>query len=128
MSLGALVGSMFHKDAHTDPGGLYAPDGQLRHVYEMASAEIGGGDPIAYIESLLSSAPSASNPFPCQEEHDLYHGQNPDPTDSFRDYMIDALRDEVGGDSWENWEAFITEEYIKCLEGAVAPYYDEFGG
>ena len=70
----------------------------------------------------------SSREFPCSDLNKLYHGQNPRLDDDFLAYMADALRDEVGGDSWENWEQVVAGEYIECLENAAAPFYDDFGG
>lgn len=55
MTLSVLPGSMFHKDAHTGPGGLYAPDGQLRSVYERAQMELGGADPLVFLQAYANA-------------------------------------------------------------------------
>ena len=76
---------------------------------------------------ISARAPSASNPFPCQEQHDDSHSLNPDLSDNLIGSLRGAFRDEFGGDGWEDYEAFVSEQYIECLEGAVQPYYDDFG-
>ena len=119
-TVAGVIGSMYHKDAHTGPGGLYYDgggdpfaQGTLYTTYENARLELGGHDPLAVIGQLLEQKVN-----PCGEIATEYYNQNPDPSDTAA-FMWDLLRDELGGENWNHWEEFIMQEYISCLESAL---------
>ncbi len=64
---GALFGSMFHKDAHSGPGGLYGPGGQLEGLPQKAMNQAAAeGYSLGYSDPYLPSTPSYESITACE--------------------------------------------------------------